>query len=117
VETVSIGRSPLHPDLDILPHRTISTASAKVSNHVHSVSSSGTHGTSAKIRSKSRVFPPPRLILGSKAIQDQLKSSRADLLLTSVTIRHHQAFAWHSAGLVNQHMCSLVVRVVGDEQS
>jgi hypothetical protein len=76
-----------------------------------------THGTSAKIRSNRRVFPPPRLILGSKANQDQLDSSRLDTLLTSVTIRHHQSFAGHSAGLVDQHVRPLVVRVVGDEQS
>jgi hypothetical protein len=89
----------------------------EVSKQVHQVMVWSTHGTSARIRSKSRVFPPPRLILGSKASQDQLDSSRLDKLLTSVAIRHHQSFAGHPAGLVDQHVRPLVVRVVGDEQS
>ena len=89
----------------------------EVSRQVHQAMSSGTHGTSAKIRSKSRVFPPPRLILGSNAYQNQLNFSRLHALLTSVAIRHHKSFARHSPGLMDQHMCPLVVRVVGDEQS
>jgi hypothetical protein len=75
-----------------------------------------THGTSARIRSKSRVLPPPRLILGSKAVTYQPAISQRNALLTGVAIRDHQAFAGHTTSLVDQHVCSLVVCVVGDKK-
>jgi len=66
VKTVAIGCSPLHPDLDILSHGTISTAPVRISWFL--LLTSSTYGTSARIRSNSRVLPPPRLILGSRAV-------------------------------------------------
>lgn len=40
----------------------------------------------------------------------------AQLSPTGIKIRHDKSLARHPAGLVNQHMCSLVIRVVGHEE-
>jgi hypothetical protein len=113
VQAVPIRRGPLLPDLDILPHGSITTASVMDEQAVLHIKKK-THGTSAKIRSNLSIcsFPSaslPSLIFGKIATGSATKASWNFAELTGVIIRHHETFTGHPAGLMNQHVASLVV--------